>query len=98
MDKILLAAIVFVAGMGIAFAQLYARGVTHKPNYANPFISHKKSNPTDSSSVYRGKQRQKMRPGRNFDNPAADQFGDGSPPNTYVPGRKKPFMPRDRNR
>lgn len=27
-----------------------------------------------------------MRPGRNYDNPAANRFGDGSPRNTYIWG------------
>lgn len=89
MKAILLTFSVLLVGIGAVCAQIYDRGVTRQHNLVNPFASqHKIVRPWDKRVKPRG-LKQKIRPGRNVDNPAANQFGDGSPPNTYVPGRKK---------
>jgi len=82
--------LLFAVLLGLAAATVYASDMS---GISTAQVDHERIQQTDSAK--KGKKRPRSRalaqkphmtPGRNFNNPAANRFGDATPPNTYVPG------------
>ncbi|KAA6206406.1 MAG: hypothetical protein DU430_01335 [Candidatus Tokpelaia sp.] len=102
MKKILVTLCLLLAGTGLSSADFLDKGVSYRPNRINPFVSQQMVKPPVEQKSFSQKARAyqmqpllsrkipaealQLRPGRNYDNPAANRFGDGSQPNKYIWG------------
>lgn len=101
MKKILTVLSIFLLGTSFACADFLEGTVTRRPNRINPFVSQQMvKSPVKQKAEQKmhgysirpfvsqmPQETHKMRPGRNYDNPAADRFGDGSRANSYIWGQ-----------